>query len=146
MALFQSLHLLRHPPFSPDCFSKASEQSNEMVGLASLFGLPIAFRFLTGIAVDRRRGRHAKGGSLCAQIFPPATAVAGAISVGLNEKPLWLTLGLFALAEFFYHCRLSGRLDRRVSFLFAVRSESKAFYGDLKLQIYRVGIVIVQGL
>ena len=139
MALFQSLTYCVIT-ILPGLFLKSLGASNEMVGLASLFGLPIAFRFLTGIAVDRRGSM--RGWSLCAQIFSTATAVAGAISV-LNEKPLWLTLGLFALAGIiaaFQDVSTDG------FFLFAVRSDQKAFYGNLKLQIYRVGIVIVQGL
>ncbi|CAN5509317.1 MFS transporter [soil metagenome] len=138
MALFQSLTYCVIS-ILPGLFLKSLGASNEMVGLASLFALPIAFRFLTGIVIDRRGSM--RGWSIGTQIMSTATAVAGAISV-LNEKPLWVTLSLFALAGViaaFQDVSTDG------FFLFAIRSDQKAFYANFKLQIYRVGVVIVQG-
>lgn len=139
MALFQSLTYCVIT-ILPGLFLKSLGASNQMVGLASLFGLPIAFRFLTGIVIDRRGGMRAW--SIGTQVLSMATALAGALAVA-TEQPLWLTLSLFAVAGVvaaFQDVSTDG------FFLFAVRPARKAFFGNLKLQIYRVGIVIVQGV
>jgi PAT family beta-lactamase induction signal transducer AmpG len=139
MGLFQSL-VFCSVSVLPGLFLKSTGASNEMVGLASLLALPIAFRFLAGMAVDRRGSIRAW--SLVTQLLSTATAVGAALSV-LAGAPLGVTLGLFALAGFiaaFQDVATDG------FFLFAVPPERKAFYCNLKVQIYRVGLVIGQGL
>lgn len=138
MALFQSLTFC-FISVLPGLFLKSSGAGNEMVGLASVFALPIAFRFLAGLAVDRRG--NLRTWSIVTQILSTAMALAAAISL-LAHAPLWVTLGLFALAGViaaFQDVSTDG------FFLFALRPDRKIFYGNLKLQVYRIGIVIGQG-
>jgi len=139
MGLFQSL-VFCFVSVLPGLFLKSLGAGNDLVGLASIFALPIAFRFLAGIAVDRY-GRM-RAWSLVTQTLSTVAAVAAALSV-LGGAPLGVTLGVFALAGLiaaFQDVSTDG------FFLFALRSDQKAFYCNLKLQIYRIGIVIGQGL
>lgn len=139
MGLFQSL-VFCSVSMLPGLFLKSAGASNEMVGLASLFALPIAFRFLAGLAVDRRGGIRAW--SLATQLLSTVTALGAAASL-LMGAPLGVTLGLFALAGLiaaFQDVANDG------FFLFAVPLERKAFYVNLKVQVYRAGLVIGQGL
>lgn len=139
MALFQSLTFCAISVL-PGLFLKSSGASNEAVGLATLFALPIAFRFLTGLVIERS-GRM-RTWSIATQILSTLAAVAAGLAVLLGA-PLAVTLGLFALGGViaaFQDVSTDGY------FLFAIPSERKAFYCNLKLQIYRVGIVIGQGL
>jgi PAT family beta-lactamase induction signal transducer AmpG len=139
MGLFQSL-VFCFASVLPGLFLKSAGAGNEMVGLASLFALPIAFRFLAGIAVDRRGGIRAW--SLATQLLSTLTAM-GAAAALLAGAPLGVMLGLFALAGLiaaFQDVANDG------FFLFAVPVERKAFFVNLKVQIYRAGFVIGQGL
>lgn len=139
MALFQSL-VFCFVSVLPGLFLKSLGAGNELVGLASIFALPIAFRFLAGIAVDR--GGNIRTWSLVTQLLSTATAVAAALSL-LAGAPLGVTLGLIALAGViaaFQDVATDG------FFLFSLRPAEKAFYCNLKLQVYRVGILVGQGL
>lgn len=139
MALLQSL-VFCSVSMLPGLYLKSLGASNELVGLASIFALPIAFRFLAGLAVDRR-GRM-RAWSLITQCLSTATAVAAGVSM-LSGARLEITLSCFAVAGLiaaFQDVSTDG------FFLFAIRPEQKAFYCNLKLQIYRIGIVIGQGL
>ena len=139
MALFQSLTFC-FVSVLPGLFLKSLGARNELVGLASVFALPIAFRFFAGLAVDRRGSLRTW--SIVTQLLSTVTVLAGAASV-LTGAPLGITLGLFALAGLiaaFQDVATDG------FFLFAIRPDRKAFYANLKVQIYRVGIVIGQGL
>lgn len=139
MGLFQSLTFC-FVSILPGLFLKSSGAGNEVVGLASLFALPIAFRFLAGMAVDRWGSLRVW--SLAAQVLSTTAAMAAAASL-LAGAPLWSTLALFALAGLiaaFQDVSTDG------FFLFAVSPDRKAFYCSLKVQVYRLGIVIGQGL
>ncbi len=139
MALFQSL-VFCFVSILPGLFLKSLGAGNELVGLASIFALPIAFRFLAGIAVDR--GGNIRTWSLVTQLLSTATAVAAALSL-LAGAPLGVTLGLFALVGLiaaFQDVATDG------FFLFALWPSEKAFYCNLKVQLYRIGILIGQGL
>lgn len=139
MGLFQSL-VFCFVSVLPGLFLKSMGASNELVGLASLFALPIAFRFLAGIAVDR--GGSIRVWSLAAQILSTMLAAAAAVSL-LAGSPLGVTLGLFALAGMvaaFQDVATDG------FFLFALRPGEKAFYCNLKVQVYRIGLLVGQGL
>jgi len=139
MTLFQSL-VFCSVSMLPGLFLKSLGAGNELVGLASIFALPVAFRFLAGIAIDRSGSMRVW--SLVTQLLSTATALAAALSM-LAGAQLGITLGLFALAGViaaFQDVSTDG------FFLFALRPDEKAFYCNLKLQIYRIGIVIGQGL
>jgi PAT family beta-lactamase induction signal transducer AmpG len=138
MALIQGLTFV-YVGTLPGVYLKALGAGNGAVGLASLLFLPVAFRFLLGVYVDRVGSK--RGWSLLAQAVSSAIAFAGAACV-LAEGPLWLTMSLFLAAAV-----VSAVQDFSIDgfFLFAVTPRQKPFFSSLKVQGYRVGNVIAQG-
>jgi len=138
MGLFQAL-TFAYVSVLPGVFLKSIGATNSMVGLASLFYLPVALRFFVGAVVDRHGSKRMW--SLGAQLIQVFTAAASGALILMGEPVAWV-LACFLLASL-----VGAFLDLSTDgfFLAATPADRKAFFANLKVQAFRIGNAIAQG-
>lgn len=138
MGLFQAL-TFAYVSILPGVFLKSIGAPNSMVGLASLFYLPVALRFLVGSIVDRHGSKRLW--SLWTQIAQVlVSALSGTLILG-GAPIAWVLVcfGLAAVVGAFLDLSNDG------FFLVGTPADRKAFFATLKVQAFRIGNAIAQG-
>ncbi len=139
MGLLQAL-TFAYVSILPGVFLKSIGAPNSIVGLAALFYLPVALRFLFGAFVDRYGSR--RSWSLVCQLGQVAISLTSGVLAWCGTPVSWV-LACFGAAAL-----LGAFLDLSTDgfFLVATPSDRKAFFASLKVQAFRVGNAIAQGV
>lgn len=138
MGLFQAL-TFAYVSVLPGVFLKSIGAPNSMVGLASLFYLPVALRFLVGSLVDRHGSKRVW--SLWTQIAQVLVAALSGTLILSGAPVIWVLVcfGLASIVGAFLDLSNDG------FFLVGTPAERKAFFATLKVQAFRIGNAIAQG-
>jgi len=138
MGLFQAL-TFAYVSVMPGVFLKSIGASNSLVGLATLFYLPVALRFLVGASVDRH-GTKRTWSLVCQLIQVFISALSGLlVLVGTPVSSVLICFGMAALIGAFLDLSTDGL------FLVATPANRKAFFASLKVQAFRFGNAVAQG-
>jgi MFS family permease len=138
MGLFQAL-TFAYVSILPGVFLKSIGAPNSMVGLASLFYLPVALRFLVGSIVDRHGSKRLW--SLWTQIAQVLVAALSGALILAGAPVSWVLVcfGLASIVGAFLDLSNDG------FFLVGTPADRKAFFATLKVQAFRIGNAIAQG-
>jgi PAT family beta-lactamase induction signal transducer AmpG len=138
MGLFQAL-TFAYVSILPGVFLKSIGAPNSMVGLASLFYLPVALRFLVGSIVDRHGSKRLW--SLWTQIAQVLVAALSGALILAGAPVMWVLVcfGLASIVGAFLDLSNDG------FFLVGTPADRKAFFATLKVQAFRIGNAVAQG-
>jgi PAT family beta-lactamase induction signal transducer AmpG len=138
MGLFQAL-TFAFVSIMPGVVLKSIGAPNSMVGLASLFYLPVSLRFLVGSIVDRNGSKRLW--ALWTQIAQVLVAALSGTLILAGAPVTWVLVcfGLASLVGAFLDLSNDG------FFLIGTPADRKAFFATLKVQAFRIGNAIAQG-